>query len=361
MNLHDGFNAEKIQNGIAALRGGEAAFAGRLAVKSDRLLSVLLLLQSKGRVTERELAERLEVSRRTIHRDLEALSASRVPVVALRGSQGGWELEKGWRTQVPGLDEAELRALLMAQPRVIGHSRLAAAAESALNKVMAALPGPMREQAVAMRERLHVDPTGWWETGEDLSMLSIVQDAVARQRQLAFDYVRADGQRSARTVDPLGLVAKGTSWYLVARGTSGLRTFRVSRMSGATVLANGFERPAKFDLAGYWARTTAELAGRRKSFPVVLGLAPAAAHMLTARCHASPIELPSGAGPIPDDWVTLRAEFDDEEFARFVVLGLGTRAQAIEPLEFRRSIQEEARRVAEGGSHAPQKNPHATA
>src|SRR5215469_7768170 len=263
-------------------------------MKSDRLLSVLLLLQAKGRVTERELAERLEVSQRTIHRDLEALSASRVPVTALRGSQGGWELEKGWRTQVPGLNESELRALLMAQPRVVGNSRLAAAAESALNKLVAALPGPMREQAVTMRERLHVDPTGWWETGEDLSMLSIVQDAVARQRQLSFDYVRADGERSARTVDPLGLVAKGTIWYLVARGASGLRTFRVSRMTSVTVLAGGFERPAKFDLAAYWARTTAELEGRRKRFSVVLALTPAAAQTLGPRCPTSPVAPPKG-------------------------------------------------------------------
>jgi len=330
-------------------------------MKSDRLLSVLLLLQAKGRVTERELAERLEVSQRTIHRDLEALSASRVPVVALRGSQGGWELEKGWRTQVPGLDEAELRALLMAQPRVVGHSRLAAAAESALNKVMAALPGPMREQAAAMRERLHVDPTGWWETGEDLSMLSIVQDAVARQRQLAFDYVRADGQRSARTVDPLGLVAKGTSWYLVARGASGLRTFRVSRMTGAAVLGSSFVRPARFGLAEYWTRTTAELEGKRRRFSVVLALAPAAVQMLAPRCPTAPVELPRGAGPLPDGWLTVRAEFDDEEYARFVVLGLGTRVQAIEPVEFRRSIQEEAQAMARQGSRPSQKNLSATA
>ena len=331
-------------------------------VKSDRLLSVLLLLQARGRVTERELAERLEVSQRTIHRDLEALSASRVPVVALRGSQGGWELEKGWRTQVPGLDEAELRALLMAQPRAVGHPRLAAAAESALNKLMAALPGPMREQAAAMRERLHIDPTGWWETGEDLSMLSIAQEAVARQRQLAFDYVRGDGQRSARTVDPLGLVAKGTIWYLVARGASGLRTFRVSRMSGATVLAGGFERPAKFDLAAYWSSTTTELEGRRRRFSVVLALAPAAAQMLGPRCPMSPVELPRGAGPIPEGWLTLRAEFDDESFARFVVLGLGSRARAIEPEEFRRTIQEEAHAVAGlSPRRRKAKNPRATA
>src|SRR3954469_22642836 len=109
-------------------------------------------------MTGRALAERLEVSQRKMHRDMEALSAAGVPVSALRGPQGGWELEKGWRTQVPGLDEAELRALLMAQPRLLGSSRLAIAAESALNKLMAALPGPMREQAAAIRERLHVDP-----------------------------------------------------------------------------------------------------------------------------------------------------------------------------------------------------------
>ena len=315
-------------------------------MKSDRLLSVLLLMQARGRVTERELAERLEVSQRTIHRDLEALSASQVPVMALRGSQGGWELDKGWRTQVPGLDEGELRALLMAQPRVVGHPRLAAAAESALNKLMAALPGPMREQAVVMRERLHVDPTGWWETGEDLSMLSVVQEAVARERQLAFDYVRADGQRTARTVDPLGLVAKGTSWYLVAEGASGLRTFRVSRMSGVTVLASGFNRPAKFDLAEYWLRTTKELESRRRRFSVVLAVAPAAAQMIVGRCPTAPVTAPAGGAGIPDGWLTLRAEFDDEAFARFVVLGLGTSVRAIEPAEFRRYVITEASAVA---------------
>ena len=109
-------------------------------MKSGRLLSTLLLLQAPGRLTGRELAERLEVSQRTVHRDMEELSAAGVPIIALRGSQGGWEIQKGWRTQVPGLDAAELRALLMAQPRGLREPRLAAAAERALNKLMASLP-----------------------------------------------------------------------------------------------------------------------------------------------------------------------------------------------------------------------------
>jgi predicted DNA-binding transcriptional regulator YafY len=318
-------------------------------MKSDRLLSALMLLQAKGRVTERELAERLEVSQRTVHRDMEALSAARVPISAVRGSQGGWELEKGWRTQVPGLDEAELRALLMAQPRAIGHPRLMAAAESALNKLMAALPGPMRAQAAAMRERLHVDPTGWRGTGEDLSMLAVVQEAVAGERKLAFDYTRADGQKGPRTVDPLGVVAKGLSWYLVARGTSGIRTYRVSRMEAVTPLASKFERPAQFDLAAYWKESTERFAEQRGHFLVTLRIAPNAVQGLAMWCTTTTV--PDGLtgmelNGVPEEWVAALADFDNEEQARFVVLGLGSRVRVLGPAEFVRGVFAEVELVA---------------
>ena len=117
-------------------------------MRADRLLSELLLLQAHGRLTGKQIATKLGVSERTVHRDMDALSAARVPVFALRGSRGGWQLDEDWRTEVPALEETELRALLMAQPRVIGDSRLASAAERALDKLMAALPGSLREQAV---------------------------------------------------------------------------------------------------------------------------------------------------------------------------------------------------------------------
>ena len=311
-------------------------------MKSDRLLSVLLLLQAKGRATERELAEQLEVSQRTIHRDLEALSAARVPVVALRGSLGGWELEKGWRTQVPGLDEAELHALLMAQPRAVGHPRLAAAAESALNKLMAALPGPMRAQAAAMRERLHVDATGWRETGEDLSMLAVVQDAVARERKLAFDDTKADGEKAPRTVDPLGLVAKGLSWYLVARAAHGIRTYR---MQAVTALASGFDRPPRFDLAEYWKKSTAEFNQQRRRYAATLSLTADAARKLQGWFATT---LVPGSMRVEDsgDWVTLRAEFEAESEARFIVLGFGSRVRVVAPTELQQWVQTEAHAMA---------------
>ena len=292
-------------------------------------------------MTGRALAERLEVSQRTMHRDMEALSVAGVPVTALRGAQGGWQLEKGWRTQVPGLDAAELSALLMAQPRALKEPRLAAAAERAMGKLMASLPGNMREQAAAMRERLHVDANDWRPVSEDLSMLPAVQDAVARDCRLSFDYTRADGERAPRTVDPLGLVAKGLSWYLVGRAPNGMRTYRVSRMEAVTVLALGFERPKGFDLAAHWKKSTTELERSMRRYATVLSVTQDAVPHLRSMCVTRPDDA-TGKKARATDRVVLRAEFDAESHARFVVLGLGTRVQVLEPAELRTWVYAEA-------------------
>ncbi len=310
-------------------------------------MSVLLLLQARGQVTERELAEQLEVSQRTIHRDLEALSAARIPVSAVRGAQGGWQLEKGWRTQVPSLDEAELRALLMAQPRTLGNPRMAAAAQSAMNKLMAAMPEPLKAQAAHMQQRLHVDPTGWRGTGEDVSMLTLVQEAVSGDRKLSFEYTKADGEESSRTVDPLGLVSKGLSWYLVARTAKGMRTFRVSRMRKVTVLAVQFERPARFDLAEHWKAATAELDRKRASFRAMLSVRAEAVRRLGAWCvtREAKGEWMKRAGT---GRVALEVDVDDEGQARFFVLGMGSSVRVMEPAGLKEWVGGETRQVAAG-------------
>lgn len=313
-------------------------------MKASRLMSALMLLQAHGQLSERELAERLEVSQRTVHRDMEALCMAGVPLTAMRGAQGGWRLEKGWRTQVPGLDEPELRALLMTQPRALGDPRLAAAAERAFGKLMAALPVAMQQQAEAMRERLHVDHMGWHPSSEDLSMLPVVQDAVARDCRLTFDYTRADGETAARTVDPLGLVAKGSTWYLVARTAKGMRTYRVSRMQGVTVLATSFERPAKFNLSRYWKESTAQLQFARQSYEVTLLLDPQAVRSMSRWMDSVPVE--GGTAKVPEGWATLRVRFENEEQARFVTLGFGPRAKVLEPEPLRERVLADARAVA---------------
>jgi predicted DNA-binding transcriptional regulator YafY len=309
-------------------------------MRADRLLSILLLLQARGQMTGRELAERLEVAERTVHRDMEALSAAGVPVFAMRGSRGGWQLDENWRTQVPGLDEGELRALLMAQPRMIGDSWLAASAERALDKLMAALPFSLREQAASMRQRLYVDATGWHGTNEDMSMLPIVQNAVSRDRKLKIRYRKmeiksGEASRSERIVDPLGLVAKGNVWYLVAQTTAGLRTFRVSRIEEATLLDKPCERPANFDLPAYWKSSTERFKEQRPRYYVTLRLEPSAAKRINMWRITSPLETQP---PDPEGWTTLRVQFDHEIEARFVILGFGPQVEVIEPTSLRERI-----------------------
>jgi predicted DNA-binding transcriptional regulator YafY len=297
-------------------------------------------------MTGRELAERLEVSQRTMYRDIEALSAAGVPITALRGQQGGWQLEKSWRTQVPGLDSAELSALLMAQPRGLREPKLVSAAERALGKLMASLPGNMREQAAAMRERLHVDATEWRPVSKDLSMLSAVQEAVARDRRLSFEYTRADGESGPRVVDPLGLVVKGMTWYLVARTPRGMRTYRVPRMRAVTVLAVRFERPAHFDLAKHWQKSIKEFEAQWRRYEATLILSPDAVESLTRWSMVTPakVRLPKGT---PEGWRAMRVEFESEEQALFMVLGLGIRARVLEPAALLDRVTGEAMIMAE--------------
>ena len=303
-------------------------------MRADRLMSVVLLLQAHGRMSGRELAERLEVSMRTLHRDMDALSAAGVPVFALRGARGGWQLDENWRTQVPGLDEAELRALLMAQPRVIGDTRLAAAAESALSKLIASLPNSLRAKAASIQQRLFVDTTGWRGTPENLSNMPIVQEAVSRDRKLWIVYAKNSREREPRTVDPLGLVAKSGTWYLVANAPAGLRTFRVSRIEEARLLDQRSERPADFDLAKYWRSSAQRFREGWPRFDTVLRLHPDSAKQMK-RWHMATED---GCGADAEGWVTMNVRFDDEDQALFLVLAQGARVDVVEPLSLRARV-----------------------
>jgi predicted DNA-binding transcriptional regulator YafY len=315
-------------------------------MKSGRLLSALMLLQAHGRLSTRELAERLETSQRTAHRDLEALSEAGIPVVALRGAQGGWELAPGWRTRVPGLDESELRALLMSQSSALGHPGLAAASERAFGKLMAAMPKTMQTQAASIRARLHIDPVGWNPSSNDLTLLPIVQDAIARDCKLTFLYARADGESGVRTVDPFGIVAKQGVWYLVARAPAGMRTYRIGRMQNAVVLAVTFKRPAKFDLATHWKTATAQLAQKREQYRVTLAMAPEAAFSLARWCRLKAAAAVQCVPALPVDWSVVQVSFESLEEARFIVLGFGAGAHVLAPSELRDAVREEMQKAA---------------
>lgn len=301
-------------------------------MKSDRLLSALMLLQAHGRLSSREIAERLEISQRTAHRDMEALCIAGIPLIAHRGAQGGWQLQKGWRTKVPGLDDAELQGLLMVQPSALGDRKLAAAAQRAFDKLMASLPASMRIQADSIRARLHIDPTGWRPVSDDdLSMLPIVQSALAQNCKLTFLYTRSDGETASRTVDPLGIVCKQTVWYLVAQTSAGMRTYRVSRMRGVVGLALQFERPAKFDLVAYWKQTTAKLRNQKQNVSATVALSPEAVLTTNRWCPMTALPNHPTQSSLQKEWLVYEVELESYQQARFVILGLGPRAIPLAP------------------------------
>jgi predicted DNA-binding transcriptional regulator YafY len=311
-----------------------------------------MLLQAHGRLSSRDLAERLGVSVRTAHRDMEALCMAGIPLSATRGYQGGWELERGWRTKVPGLDDSELRALLMAQPNSLGDPQLAAAAERAYTKLLAAMPAAMRLRAASIRGRLHVDSSGWRPSSEDLSALPIVQDAVAADAKLTFLYTRADGDSASRTVDPFGIVCKQGAWYLVARSPGGMRTYRIARMTKALMLTLTFTRPASFDLARYWKSSITKLEKPNKLFTATLALSPAAAQDLRRWCQLAEATLPPRADA-PAGFQAYKVVFESFSQAHFVSLGFGPRVQVLAPTELREKVQADLLEMAERQPASP--------
>ena len=307
-----------------------------ILMREDRLLSALLLLRAHSRLTRRELAEHLKVSERTAQRDVEALIAAGIPVVALGGSGGGWQLEEVWRTQSPGIDETELRALLVPQPRTKHNKPMSMEGGREPDGLFAPRRLPPGESDAAARQRLYVDRTSWRGTSENLSMLPIVQEAVERDRKLKIHYWRAGHERVERIISPLGLVVKANSWYLVALTPEGFRTYRVSRIEAATVLDIPGERPADFDLEGYWKASTRQFQEAWPRYYATLRLEQRAADWMRISRTTSPAHAEEGQGE--EGWTTLRVEFDHEEQACFFVLGLGARAEVIEPASLRERV-----------------------
>jgi predicted DNA-binding transcriptional regulator YafY len=219
-------------------------------MRADRLLSMLLLLQTHRRMTVRELAQRLEVSVRTVYRDMEALNTAGIPITAERGADGGWFLLDGYRTNLTGLNEPEVHALFVPRPSpILDDLGLRKAAEGAFIKLLAALPVLFRRNAEEIRQRIHIDAAGWDRLDEQAPWLPLLQEAVWQERKLFLSYRRRDESVMDYLVDPLGPVAKASIWYLVGLVEQAYRVFRVSRIQSARITDQPCIRPASFDLA----------------------------------------------------------------------------------------------------------------
>ena len=289
-------------------------------MRATRLVSLLLLLQTRGQLTAAELADRLEVSVRTVHRDVEALSTAGVPVEAVRGAAGGYRLAGGYRTRLTGLTADEAEALFAAGiPGPAAELGLGGELAAARLKVLAALPQELQERATRAQRLFHLDARGWFRAEDTVPHLPTLADCVWRGCRTRLRY-REGGGVVRRTVDPLGLVLKGGAWYLVARRSVGMRVYRVSRVASVRPLEEGFERPSDFELAAFWSEWSHAFEASRPKVEVV-------------------VRRIDGDGPSV-------LTFEHLGEAHRELLRHGARLEVLEPPELRERLAETSRRLA---------------
>jgi predicted DNA-binding transcriptional regulator YafY len=315
-------------------------------MRASRLVNVLLLLQTRGGLTAFELARELEVSMRTIYRDVEALSAAGVPIYADRGPHGGIRLVEGYRTRLTGLTDEEAKALFLSgMPGPAAQLGFGTVVVAARLKILAALPPELRARATRISERFHLDAPGWFQVPEEVPHLEALAEAVWEDRRVAVEYQRED-RVVARVLEPLGLVLKAGTWYVVARHDGQERTYRVSRFVSAQLLPERFERPADFDVAGFWAESIAAYERELPRIEVTLRLRREALPRLAevvGRRHAD-LAI-SSATEEEDGSLRLTLTYEDLEQASGPMLRLGGHAQVIEPEELRARVLDAARGI----------------
>jgi predicted DNA-binding transcriptional regulator YafY len=308
-------------------------------MRADRLLAIMLLLQRGGRMTAGDLAKRLEVSVRTIYRDLEALGAAGVPVYAEPGRNGGIRLLESYTTDLSGLSlaEAELVPLLGLSDAFAGIA-LGSSLRRTETKLLMALPDDQRVRAEQARRRIHVDLSRWWDHAEAVPYLPALVEAVFGGRRLRLRYKRGeDASVVQRTLDPLGLVVQGGTWYLVARAPSSEqpRIYRVSRIMHAESLAEVVEVPDDFDLVAFWIDRKEDFHMTRSGYRVKIRARPWALRALRNEY----------AGAVPDgqDWTEAELSFGTRGMAFERLLGLGAGVEVLEPDDLRNALADAVR------------------
>lgn len=316
-------------------------------MRADRLLSILMILQTKGQMTAKQLADQMEVSTRTIYRDLDALSGAGVPVYAERGPNGGCMLLESYRTNLTGLREREVRALFMLTvPGLVADLGVEKEAENALLKLTAALPTPFQQDAAQVQQRLHLDSAPWFQPEEPIPFLRLLHEAVWAEQRVRIDYRQANGRWIKRLIDPLGLVAKASTWYVVCQAQGDyLQVYRVSRIQEAVLTTSRFLRPADFDLTDYWRRWVQRITKMQEQTAVTLQVSPTGLKQLQFLLGDAIHQHLAEAEADKRGWLTMTLTFGSLDDACRQLLGLGTAVHIIEPVVLRQQMVDMAQEI----------------
>jgi predicted DNA-binding transcriptional regulator YafY len=315
-------------------------------MRASRLVSLLLLLQTRGRLTAAELARALEVSIPPVYRDVDALSEAGVPIYADRGPYGGIRLVEGYRTRLTGLTVDEAEALFLSGlPGPAAELGLGTVVAAARLKVLAALPPELRSRATRIGQRFHLDAPGWFQSSDETPHLQALSTAVWEDRRARIVYDRGD-RVVERDVEPLGLVLKGGVWYTVAAADGQTRTYRVSRMRQVTLTDEVFERPERFDLASFWMEATAAYEAAVERVEVTLRADPDRLESLAAAVGDAALNAAERLEASDDEgWVHLRLRLDWPGEVASRLLPLGPAIEVLEPPEIRDRLVRTAERI----------------
>jgi predicted DNA-binding transcriptional regulator YafY len=304
-------------------------------MRADRLLSIVMLLQTHGRMTTAQLATALEVSRRTVLRDIEALSIAGVPIYADGGHGGGVALDEGYRTTLTGLQESEVRALFVTGgQQLLGQLGLGEAAETMRLKLSAALPAQHQAAIDHMRQRVYIDPLWWWHEDGEQPFWAELQEAVYADRCVRVAYENYQGETAQRTLEPYSLVAKSGAWYVVARRDGTFKTYRASRIRQLELLDEQFARDAAFDLVTYWHEHLAEFVSEFSHYVFTLRVHPDRVAFVRWLMPGRIQVLSTG----DDGWEMLRCQIDSVELAIMIVFGLGADGEIVDPPELKDAV-----------------------
>ncbi|GAQ57516.1 HTH domain protein [Streptomyces acidiscabies] len=326
-------------------------------VRASRLLSVLLLLQTRGRMTAWQLADELEVSVRTVYRDMESLAAAGVPLYGAPGHDGGYRLVDGYRTRLTGLTPEEAEALsLSGLPGPAADLGFGTVLATAQLKLTAALPDGLRDRTGVIRQRFHLDTSGWYADADTTPHLAAVTDAVWRQHRICVRYRRWKApQEVTRTLEPYGLVLKSGRWYLVAGRSEQIRTYRISQILRIQVLHDRFERPSGFDLAAHWQSYLADFDARRQQGEAVVRLSPRILEELPDLMEPAVARAAqdSAGPPGPDGRVQVVIPTESVDHAVRMLLRLGAEAEVVAPTELRARMAQTIAALSDTYRHPP--------
>ncbi|MER6948866.1 YafY family protein [Nonomuraea sp. NPDC000554] len=307
-------------------------------MRASRLVSILLLLQTRGRMTAQDLAERLEVSVRTIYRDVESLHSAGIPLYGDAGPRGGYQLLDGYRTRLTGLTTDEAESLFLAGlPGPAAELGLGAVVTAAQLKLMAALPIELRDRAGRIQERFHLDAPTWYRDPEPVTHLPAVADAVWNERPIQVRYRRWKApQEVQRRLEPYGLVIKAGRWYLVACSGTDVRTYRVSQILDLHPLPGRFARPGDFDLTAYWQAYLAEFEERLRWGEAVVRLSPRGVERLELLMTPGVVAAARATATTDGEgWTRVTVPIESIEHALGEFLRLGTDVEVLSPAELR--------------------------